>query len=87
LAGAGLFRKECFEQVGLFNEEQRIGPFIDWYMRAEEMGLKSALIPQQVLRRRIHENNMGIHSQHSRLEYVQIVKMALQRRKLSVSIG
>lgn len=80
LAAAGLFRRECFERVGLFNEEQRIGVFIEWYMRAVEKGLKIGLIPDLVLKRRIHENNMGIHSQHARLEYVKIVKAALKRR-------
>jgi len=87
LAIAGLFRKECFEKVGLFNEKQQIGLFIDWYMRAEEKGLKNSLIPQKVCRRRIHENNMTIHAQNSRLEYIQIVKQAFHRRKLSGSFG
>jgi glycosyltransferase involved in cell wall biosynthesis len=80
LAAAGLFRKECFERVGLFNEKQRMGVFIEWYMRSTEAGLKNALIPNQVMRRRIHGNNMAISSENSRLEYVQIVKAALKRR-------
>jgi glycosyltransferase involved in cell wall biosynthesis len=80
LASAGLFRKECFNRVGLFNEMQRIGVFVEWYMRASEKELKQALIPDLVLQRRIHGNNMGIHSQHCRLEYVQIVKSAIKRR-------
>lgn len=80
LAAAGLFRKECFERVGPLNEEQRMGVFIEWYMRSTEKGLKNALIPNLVLRRRIHGNNMAISSEHSRLEYVQIVKAALKRR-------
>ena len=80
LAAGGLFRKVCFEQVSFFNEEQRIGPFIEWYMRAMEKGLQEALIPNPVLQRRIHENNMGVHSQGSRLEYVRIVREALKRR-------
>jgi glycosyltransferase involved in cell wall biosynthesis len=78
LAAAGLFRKECFDRVGLFNEEQRIGPFIEWYMRAEEKGLCCKALPELVLRRRIHENNMGL--QKERMAYVQIVREALKRR-------
>jgi glycosyltransferase involved in cell wall biosynthesis len=80
LAAAGLFRRECFEKIGLFNEKQRIGVFIDWYMRACEKGLHHFLIETQVLKRRIHDNNMGIYSKNSRHEYVQIVKEALKRR-------
>lgn len=83
LAAAGLFRKECFERVGSFNEKQRIGVFIEWYMRAVEMGLQHDLITKKVLRRRIHNHNMGIYAQHSRVEYVRIVKEALKRRQLA----
>lgn len=80
LAAAGLFRRECFERVGVFNEDQRIGVFVEWYMRAMEKELKYGLMPHKVLQRRIHENNMGIHFQNSRLEYIKIIKAALQRR-------
>ena len=80
LAGSGLFRKGCFDRVGYFDEEQRIGVFIDWYMRAQEKECKYALLENLVLQRRIHENNMGIQSQHLRLEYLKIIKKALVRR-------
>ncbi len=80
LAAAGLFRRECFERVGLFNEKQRIGLFIEWYMRSCDGGLKSAVTADPVLKRRIHENNMGIREKNARFEYLQIVKSALARR-------
>lgn len=80
LAAAALFRRECFEKVGLLNEDQRIGSFIEWYMRAQELGLKHQLIPQRVFRRRIHENNVGIKTSGTREEYLAIVKAALKRR-------
>lgn len=81
LASSGLFRKECFERVGPFNEAQRIGPFIEWYMRATDIGLKHELLPVQTLRRRIHGNNMGLCTEHNRQEYLQLVKAALMRRR------
>ena len=85
-AAAGLFRKECFARVGPFNVKQRIGAFIEWYMRSTEQGLKHEMLPNQVFRRRIHGNNMGINFRNSRLEYVQIIKAALERRSLVGSI-
>lgn len=84
LAVAGMFHKKCFEQVGLFNEQQRIGVFIEWYMRAMDLKLQEGLIPDLILRRRIHQNNMGIQNQHARLQYIQIVKAALKRRQCHV---
>lgn len=82
LAAAGLFRKECFEKVGLLNEKQRIGSFIEWYMRSQELGLKHEVIQGVAFRRRIHENNVGIKTQGTRQEYLEIVKAAMKRRGL-----
>jgi len=80
-ASAALFRKKCFKTVGLFNEQQHIGVFIDWYMRSTEKGIISDVIPEKVLQRRIHENNMGISCKNSHLEYIKVVQNALKRRR------
>lgn len=80
LAASGLFRRECFDRVGFFNVEQRIGIFMEWYMRGREKNLREALIPHKVLRRRIHKNNMSANTQGSQLEYLKIIKAALERR-------
>ena len=82
LAPTGLFRRECFDRVGPFNEGKRIGSFMEWYMRSDDKQLKHAMLPDKVLSRRIHDSNMGINFKQSRLEYVQIVKEALKRRQL-----
>lgn len=81
LAAAGLFRKECFDQL-LFNENQKIGNFVDWYMRAMEAGMRHQLLPALVYRRRIHGKNMGIQAVDPRTQYLEIVKAALKRREL-----
>lgn len=82
MAASGLFRKQAFECIGLFNREQSIGSFIDWYMRATEKKLKNELISNLVMRRRIHGNNTGTRIPHSHFQYLQIVKAALDRRRL-----
>jgi glycosyltransferase involved in cell wall biosynthesis len=83
LAAGGLFRRECFEKVGPFNPEQRIGVFIEWFMRAQEKEIVHQVHPDLVLMRRIHESNMGISYQKDRNEYLRIIKSALQRRAVS----
>jgi glycosyltransferase involved in cell wall biosynthesis len=83
LAQAGLFRKNCFERIGFFDPQHRIGAFIDWYMRSQEQGLKSLLMPHLVMRRRIHGGNIGLRHADPCHEYLQIVKTALTRRQLA----
>jgi glycosyltransferase involved in cell wall biosynthesis len=80
-AAAMLLRRASFERVGEFNEQQRIGNFIDWYARAMEAGLRELMLTDVVMRRRLHENNMGRKQEGGRVEYVRLLKSALDRRR------
>jgi len=79
--GTMLIKKASFLQVGRFSAQWRVGEFIDWYLRAEEIGLKSFLVPSVVLMRRIHDANMGIRERASQSDYAKIVKASLDRRR------
>jgi glycosyltransferase involved in cell wall biosynthesis len=79
--GTMLIKRASFLQAGRFSTQWRVGEFIDWYLRAEEIGLKSFLLPHVVLMRRIHDANMGIRERTSRIDYVKIVKASLDRRR------
>jgi hypothetical protein len=81
LAGAMLVRREVFERAGTFSTGLHLGEFVDWYLRASDMGATSLLLPQVVLRRRLHDANQGIQKRDSRLDYVRVVRAALERRK------
>ena len=79
--GTMLIKKASFLRAGKFFSQWRVGEFIDWYLRAEEIGLKSFLVPSVVLMRRLHDANMGIRERASRSDYVKIVKASLDRRR------
>jgi hypothetical protein len=64
----------------VFDTTLKAGEFIEWYMRVTDLGLKSVLLPQVLLQRRLHETNLGIQQRDSRLDYVRLVKAALDRR-------
>lgn len=76
-----LIRHPSFKKVGNFNEKWEKGPFIDWYARAEEMGLTHVMLADILFRRRLHKNNMGRHRRHRSIDYVRIIKEALDRRR------
>lgn len=80
-AATGLFEKALFDEVGGFNPEQRIGNFIEWYIRAKKKGLTEAIIPEKVLMRRIHQNNMTSNTPGAALEYLKIIKASLSLNK------
>ena len=80
-AGTMLIKRDAFYRVGLFETDWRVGEFIDWYLKAMERGLKSFLLPEVVMKRRIHANNMVIRERKHQTDYVRILKAALDRRR------
>lgn len=81
IPGAMLIKRKSFLKAGLFNEGFRLGEFIDWYMRAVDMGLQSLLSPEVILRRRIHDTNTGIRDRNFRRDYLRVLKVTLDRRR------
>jgi len=81
LAGAGLYRRSLCERVGSFKTDVRVGEFIDWWARAQELGARVETVPDVVLRRRIHSTNTGIVARDSRVDYTRVLRAALERRR------
>jgi glycosyltransferase involved in cell wall biosynthesis len=80
-AGAMLIKKSTFLEVGKFDPACRVGEFIDWYLRAMDLGLTSICLEDVVLERRVHNSNTSKKLSDFRQDYVRIVKTALDRRR------
>lgn len=81
IAGTLLIKRESFFRAGYFATNWRVGEFIDWYLKAMELGLTSFIVPDVVMKRRIHNDNIGIRERDSRTDYVRIFKASLDRRR------
>ena len=79
--GTLLIRRGDFLRVGPFDTTRRLGDFLDWYLRASEAGLRSMMLPDILLLRRLHDSNMGIREREARHDYVRILKASLDRRR------
>lgn len=80
-AGTMLIKRDSFLRVGLFETKWQVGEFLDWYIKVTEQNLKSFMLPEVLLKRRIHDANMGISERKSRTDYVRILKASLDRRR------
>jgi glycosyltransferase involved in cell wall biosynthesis len=76
-----LVRREAFSKVGPFAESLKVGVTVDWYARALEAGVRTMMIPDVVLERRLHLANNGIREQASRSQYLHVLKASLDRRR------
>ena len=79
--GTLLIKRDAFFRAGPFATNWRVGEFVDWYLKAIEQGLKSLLLPEIVMERRIHTDNMGIREHKHYTDYVRILKASLDRRR------
>jgi glycosyltransferase involved in cell wall biosynthesis len=79
--GTMLARRGAFVRVGPFSSEFRVGEFLDWYGRATDSGLTDLMLPDVLLQRRIHENNMGIRDRDKRSDYLRVFKASLDRKR------
>ena len=79
--GGMVIRRESFDRVGPFVESLRLGAVVDWCGRAADAGLRSEVIPDVVLERRLHLTNTTLVSTEHRANYIDVVKAALNRRR------
>lgn len=84
--GTMMVKKDAFLRIGKFDENWQITDFIDWYLKATEKGLQSYMCPEILLKRRLHNTNIGIRKRDSRNEYVRTLKASLDRRRASKKI-
>lgn len=80
--GTMLIKRDTFLNIGPFATDWKLGDFVDWYLRATEKGLTSLILPDVLLRRRIHNFNQGIRNRNYQRDYVRILKAALDRQRL-----
>lgn len=58
--GAMTFHTEAVRRVGPFDESPRLHGVIDWWSRAQALGIATMDDPQPALLRRIHGSNIGV---------------------------
>jgi glycosyltransferase involved in cell wall biosynthesis len=81
LPAASLIRSSSFKKVGDLDGRFRVGEFIDWLSRARSAGLRSLMLDQILLFRRIHETNTGTVKKDFRVDCVRIVRESMRRNK------
>jgi glycosyltransferase involved in cell wall biosynthesis len=74
-------RREAHARVGQFETHWTIGQDMSWFMRAREIGFRFSVLPDIVLRRRLHAASKGVTLAEHAHQRLLIVKAALDRRR------
>jgi len=79
--GTMLIKRAAFDRVGKFLGDWKVGEFIDWYARAVELKIRSMVLPELLLWRRIHDSNQGVRERQSVSDYARVLKAKLDRKR------
>lgn len=86
-AGTMLMKRDAFLQVGRFQLHWQVGEFIEWYTRAVEKNLKYFMLPEIVMRRRLHGGNHSDNKPDRRTDFAKILKAHVDRRRQMTAGG
>ena len=76
-----LARTQVFERTGGFDENLDLGEDLDWLMRATDAGIAHALLPDVVLRHRLHSSNTSHRLADSLAGRLRIARQSAQRKR------
>jgi glycosyltransferase involved in cell wall biosynthesis len=79
--GTLVVRKSLFEQIGKFNPSFRIGCDVEWFVRAKDRHIVAAYIPQVLLYKRVHNNNLSRNVKTNQKEIFQVIKQSIERQR------
>lgn len=80
-AGCMLIRKSDFNAVGGFRTDFKNAEFLEWYGRAQAIGLKSCMIEEILMYRRIHGMNTMLSANKDPQESLRAVRAILELKK------
>ena len=81
VAGAMLATRAAVDRVGPVPTQWVSADFLAWLVAARRLGLREVMLPDHVLSRRIHDDNMSLREADlTRGEYVRILGESLRER-------
>jgi glycosyltransferase involved in cell wall biosynthesis len=76
-------RRAAFEVIGRFNPDYSIGCDADWFTRARDQNVPTAVLPQVLLYKRLHQKNLSVNAAVNRQEMFLIASESIRRQRRS----
>jgi glycosyltransferase involved in cell wall biosynthesis len=76
-----LIRRQAYARVGPFDIEAGLGSSIEWWARLLDLRLRTVMLEDVVVERRLHARNTGLRAWDSGSAYLRLVKATLDRRR------
>jgi glycosyltransferase involved in cell wall biosynthesis len=79
--GSGVYRRQVFDRVGLFEERLRYSEDVDWFMRAREEDISMVILGEVTLLYQLHAGNMTREMTAERSNLAAVMRLSLERRR------
>jgi glycosyltransferase involved in cell wall biosynthesis len=76
-----LARRALFTSLGGFDPAYRIGCDADWFTRARDQNVPTAVLPRALTFKRLHEGNLSVNAAVNRAEMFRVARQSLARRR------
>lgn len=76
-----MIRKDVFTRIGFFDESFTLSEDSDWFMRARDLGIKMAIVPENLLLKRVHGANLSSDTQKTKKNLMRAIKSSIIRNK------
>ncbi len=82
-----LARRSVFDRVGPFDASYDFASDTDWFARAQDLGVVSAILPEVLLHKRIHDRNTSQRPEQVTGLLLRTIKASLDRRRSDFKMG
>lgn len=76
-----MIKKDVFIRIGYFDESFVLSEDSDWFMRARDLGFKMAIIPENLLLKRVHSANLSGDTMKTQKSLMRAIKNSIIRNK------
>lgn len=76
-------RKSVFGQVGLFDRSFSVSEDTDWFARARDAGVPMAILPEVLVRKRVHGTESSLTTPSSNALLLRAMRGSIQRKRQS----
>ena len=83
LPGSMVVRRAAFERIGPYREDMKLGSDVDWILRARDAGMKSQLVEEVLLLRRMHRANSSIDGARFMADLLRAARASVRRKRSS----
>ena len=74
-------RKSLFDDIGLFRTDLSTAEDVEWFARANDHGIKMAVIPQVLLYKRVHNSNSSMTIENNR-NLLKALRQSVHRKRI-----